>query len=109
MLGAPDEFSRVCWGDSTGGAGGGGRGAGGCIARLRPTAACPCHPHPDYRCSSSCSTSASVFRSFVTEKAPNELAIERASIRSVLLLTTPSSVTWPFSTMTWIGGLAIDP
>ena len=54
------------------------------------------------------STSASVFRLFVTEKASNELAIDRASIRSTLLFTTPSSVTRPRSTMMWIGGLTID-
>jgi len=46
---------------------------------------------------------------FVTENAPNELAIDRASIRSTLLFTTPSSVTRPFSTMMWIGGFAIAP
>ena len=36
------------------------------------------------------------------------LAIERASIRSTLLFTTPSSVTRPCSTMMWIGGFTID-
>ncbi len=61
----------------------------------RPRPAVPIHSR-----SRSAFASASVFRSFVNEKAVNELAIDRASTRSRLLFTTPSSVTWPFSTMT---------
>ncbi len=53
--------------------------------------------------------SASVRSSFVTDSSPNPVASDRASIRSTLLLTTPVSVTWPRSTMMWIGGLARAP
>ena len=53
-------------------------------------------------------TSASVFSSFLTENAPNDVASDRASIRSTLLWTTPVSVTCPRSTTMWMGGFAID-
>ena len=51
--------------------------------------------------------SASVRSSDSTENSPSPVASDRASIRSTLLFTTPVSVTRPFSTMMWIGGLAI--
>src|SRR5262245_53560872 len=53
-------------------------------------------------------TSASVLSALVTESSPKPVASDRASIRSTLLLTTPASVTRPFSTMMWIGGFGID-
>src|SRR5215208_5238443 len=65
--------------------------SGGSRARREPPHDSSCF----YSRSSSCFTSASVFRSFFSEKDRNELAIERAMMRSMSLFTTPSSVTWP--------------
>ena len=80
-------------------------------SRVRPTHLRTCEPRPAgaYRCSSSCSHFGVGLQIVGHREGAKRLAIDRASIRSVLLLTTPSSVTWPCSTMTWIGGLAIDP
>ena len=60
----------------------------------------PPHVRPEAQSFSSAAlTSASVCSSFFTSNARNELAIDRASIRSTWLFTTPSSVTRPRSTM----------
>ena len=62
---------------------------------------------PLFRVSIDSRTSASVFSSFFNSNSPKPEASERASIRSTLLCTTPSSVTRPRLTTTRIGGLAI--
>jgi len=49
----------------------------------------------------------STVNSFVTENTPEtEFARALARILSALFATTPTSVTWPFFTMMWIGGTA---
>ncbi len=64
-------------------------------------------PQFDLRTSIDSRTSASVFSSFVSANSPKPEASDRASMRSTLLCTTPSSVTRPRLTTTRIGGLAI--
>lgn len=49
----------------------------------------------------------STFNSLVTENTPEtELARSLARTLSISIPTTPTSVTWPFFTMMWIGGTA---
>ena len=54
-----------------------------------------------------CAGYLSTRRLLVTEKAPGTpLAWMLAMFRSMAVATTPSSVTWPFLTMMWMGGTA---
>lgn len=59
--------------------------------------------------SRSCFTSSSVFSSFLIPKVLNDPTIVRAICRSMLFITTPSSVTCPRSTMMWIEGFGPRP